>query len=267
MDERLQKIISRAGIASRRHAEQLIESGQVRVNGHVVTELGSKADVKNDRIEVAGKVIEAPGTAHGHEYLMLNKPPQVVATLSDPEGRASLRDFLRGVATRVYPVGRLDYAASGLILLTNDGDFANRVLKLAPKLPQTYQFKVKGRLGQSEISRIETRLRAHIRSLRPSKAARDSSNPWYEIKLSSASRDTLRRMLFESAHPVEKLRRVAIGAVELGDLPEGHVSAVNGAELSKLKQTLARLESEPRGDSGKPESRKLSAATHAAGRK
>jgi 23S rRNA pseudouridine2605 synthase len=261
MDERLQKIISRAGIASRRHAEQLIESGQVRVNGHVITELGSKADVENDRIEVAGKVIQAPEASQAHEYLMLNKPAQVVATLSDPEGRACLRDFLHGVNARVYPVGRLDYAASGLILLTNDGDFANRVLKLAPKLPQTYQFKVKGRLGGGEISRIEGRLRAHMRSLRPSKAARDSSNPWYEIKLSSASRDTLRRMLFESEHPVEKLRRVAIGAVELGDLPEGAVRAVNGAELSKLKQTLTRLESQPGVGFDKPDARKVSAAT------
>lgn len=247
MDERLQKIIARAGIASRRHAEQLIESGQVRVNGHVVTELGSKADVADDRIEVAGKLISAPDPAQGHQYLMLNKPPQVVATLSDPEGRASLSDFLRGAPARVYPVGRLDYGSSGLILLTNDGDFANRVLKLSPRLPQTYQFKVKGRLTSGDISRIETRLRAKLRSLRPSKAARDSANanPWYEIKFSDASRDALRRMLFESAHPVEKMRRVAIGAIELGGLAEGELKPVNGAELSKLKQTLARLEAQP----------------------
>lgn len=259
MDERLQKIISRAGIASRRHAEQLIESGQVRVNGHVVTELGTKADVADDRIEVAGKVISAPEANQSRQYLMLNKPPQVVATLSDPEGRVSLREFLRGVPARVYPVGRLDYSSSGLILLTDDGDFANRVLKLAPRLPQTYRFKVKGRLGSGEISRIETRLHAKIRSMHRSKAARDSANlnPWYEIKFSDASRDALRRMLFESAHPVEKMRRVAIGPVEMDDLAEGEVCPVNGAELSKLKQTLTRLESQPR----TAEPKKVSAAT------
>jgi 23S rRNA pseudouridine2605 synthase len=126
MRERLQKIIARAGIASRRHAEQLIVSGQVRVNGEVITELGTKADAATDRIEAAGKTIKAP---ERHVYIVLNKPPEVVATMADPEGRPTLRNCLRGLPERVYPVGRLDYAATGLVFLTNDGDLAAEMLK------------------------------------------------------------------------------------------------------------------------------------------
>ncbi len=240
MLERLQKIISRAGIASRRHAEQLIESGQVRVNGHTITELGTKADAAVDRIEVAGKVAEL---TQGNQYYILHKPPRVVSTLSDPEGRPSLRELLRTVRTRVFPVGRLDYAASGLLLLTNDGDLTNRILKASGKLPQTYWFKIKGRLGIEDMTKLAARLHAKVEPLKMPRAARGSSNPWYEIQLSAASRDTLRRILFESDHPVEKLRRVAIGPIELDDLPEGEIQAVNVAQLSKLKQALSRIES------------------------
>src|SRR3974390_280919 len=117
MLERLQKIIARAGIASRRHAEQLILSGQVRVNGETVTELGTKADPEVDKIEAAGRRIEA---AERHVYLILHKPAEVVSSLADPEGRRTLRNLLRGFPQRVYPVGNLEYAAAGLVFLTND---------------------------------------------------------------------------------------------------------------------------------------------------
>src|SRR5262249_34569241 len=147
MRERLQKIIARAGIASRRHAAQLILSGQVRVNGRVVTELGSKADPRRDHIEAAGRQVRS---AEPKTYFMLHKPPQVVSTLADPEGRRTLRHFLSGVRERVFPVGRLDYAVSGLLLLTNDGELASRILKAAGRLPQTYWIKVKGRLAVEE---------------------------------------------------------------------------------------------------------------------
>ena len=123
MLERLQKIIARAGIASRRHAEELIRSGQVRVNGEVITELGAKADPERDRVEAAGRVAERPSEP---SYLILNKPIHVVSTMSDPEGRATLRHVLRGLGGGIFPVGRLDYAASGLMLLTSDGELADR---------------------------------------------------------------------------------------------------------------------------------------------
>src|ERR1700686_2947654 len=151
MQERLQKIIARAGIASRRHAEQLIVSGQVRVNGHVVTELGTKADPGADRIEAAGRGIT---TEERRIPILLNKPPEIVATMADPEGRKTLRNLLRGLPERVYPVGRLDYAASGLIFLTNDGDLAADMLKDWSNLPQVYHVKVKGRLTLEDLDRL-----------------------------------------------------------------------------------------------------------------
>src|SRR5258708_29972015 len=143
MLERLQKIIARAGIASRRHAEELIRSGQVRVNGVIVTELGAKADVEHDRIEAAGKVAHV---SEEHVYVLLNKPPEIVSTLADPEGRRTVRNLLVGISQRVFPVGRLDYAASGVVFLTNDGELASRVLKAWHIRPQTYWIKVKGHL-------------------------------------------------------------------------------------------------------------------------
>src|ERR1700676_3909203 len=143
MQERLQKLIARAGIASRRHAEQLILSGQIRVNGRVVTELGTKADAAADRIEAAGRTITA---AERHVYILLNKPPEVVATMADPEGRKTLRNCLRGLPERVYPVGNLEYATSGLVFLTNDGDLAAKMLKDWDHVDQLYQIKVKGML-------------------------------------------------------------------------------------------------------------------------
>src|ERR1700722_4772774 len=124
MLERLQKIISRAGISSRRHAEELIRSGQVRVNGVIVTELGAKADPERDRVEAAGKVARA---SEERVYVLLNKPPEIVSTLADPEGRRTLRNLLVGVSERVFPVGRLEYSASGAMFLTDDGELANRM--------------------------------------------------------------------------------------------------------------------------------------------
>ncbi len=155
MEERLQKIIARAGIASRRRAEEMMASGLVTVNGRVVTELGTKADESRDHIKVAGKLLR-----HDAErvYLLLHKPPEVVSTLSDPEGRRSLRDLLHGIPERVFPVGRLEYHSSGLVFLTNDGDLANRILK-ARNVPQVYQLKLKTLLTFEEI---ETS-RAHYR--------------------------------------------------------------------------------------------------------
>src|SRR5579862_5025667 len=137
MEERLQKIISRAGVASRRHAEEMMASGLVTVNGKTVTELGTKADLSRDHIKVAGRLIR---TEPGVVYIAVNKPPEVVATMSDPEGRRSLRELLHGISERVFAVGRLEYHAYGLVLLTNDGDPANRIIK-NHHLPQIYQLK------------------------------------------------------------------------------------------------------------------------------
>lgn len=252
--ERLQKIIAHAGITSRRHAELLIQSGQVRVNGRVVRELGSKADPQRDKIVAAGRVVEIP---QEHRYILMNKPPRVVSTMSDPEGRPSLRELLRGAPGRVFPVGRLEYAAGGLLLLTDDGDLTNRILKLAPRLPQTYWIKVKGRLSDNEQAKIATALHGKVHPVPVAKGGRAAPNPWYEVKFSSVRRDELRQMLFDTGHPVEKLRRVGLATLELEDLPEGAYRALKQDELRKLENNLKRLE-----DPSSEKTKKSAAQSH-----
>src|SRR5215471_12877531 len=234
--ERLQKIIARAGVASRRHAEQLIISGQVRVNGEVVTELGSKADPAADRIEAAGRVVTE---AQRHIYIALNKPPEIVASMADPEGRKTLRNLLRGLPERVYPVGRLDYNASGLVFLTNDGDLANQMLKHWQNLPQMYHVKVKGRLTPEQLEQFGREAGARMRPVRQPDAARGhASNFWYEVTLRDSKRDALRRVLFSAQHPVEKLRRVALGPLTLEGVPAGHYRLLDDAVVNKLRRAL-----------------------------
>src|ERR1700757_285185 len=211
MEERLQKIIARAGIASRRHAEDLIRSGMVTVNGRTVTELGSKADETTDHIKVSGKLLRPE---HDRLYLVLNKPPEVVSAMSEPEGRRSLQDLLHGVPVRVFPVGRLEYHSLGLVFLTNDGELANLMLK-AHHLPQTYNLKLKTLLTFEEIESLAQSTGAKITRIKGKDA------PWYEVTLSEARRDALRNRLFQTGHPVEKIRRVAIGLLELGSLGPG----------------------------------------------
>src|ERR1700719_3884521 len=169
MRERLQKIIARAGIASRRHAEELIRSGQVRVNGVVVSELGAKADPEHDRVEAAGQVAERPAQAG---YYLLNKPAHVVSTMSDPEGRATLRHLLRGLSGGIFPVGRLDYASSGLLLLTSDGGLASRMFKVSGSMPKVFWIKIKGRPSDDLLANIRHRARAPLRLLDPPDAAK-----------------------------------------------------------------------------------------------
>lgn len=243
MLERLQKIISRAGIASRRHAEELIRAGQVRVNGVVVTELGAKADLERDRVEAAGRVAERPAEAG---YYLLHKPSHVVATMSDPEGRATLRHVLRGLSGGVFPVGRLDYAASGLILLTSDGALADRILKNSARMPKVYWLKVAGRLTDEEMRQVGQKARARLRRLRaPGAAASHSANPWYEAELTDARSDSLRQALFAIEHPVEKLKRVKFGPVELGDLAEGHYRALEPGEVAQLRRMVEQAGNAP----------------------
>jgi len=236
MLERLQKIIARAGIASRRHAEQLILSGQVRVNGRVITELGSKADAKEDRIEAAGKLVEAN---ERRVYIVLNKPPEVVSTLADPEGRKTLRNCLKGLPERVYPVGRLDYDASGLVFLTNDGDLAAEMLKDWANLQQHYHVKIKGRLMMEELERLGRNAGATIRTVRQPDATRGhAENFWYEVALQDSKKDILRRVLFAEKHPVEKLKRIALGPLTLEGLPQGRYRLLIDKEVDELRRAM-----------------------------
>jgi 23S rRNA pseudouridine2605 synthase len=228
MQERLQKIIARAGIASRRHAEDLIRSGMVTVNGQTVTELGSKADEATDHIKVSGKLIRPE---HDRVYLVLNKPPEVVSTMSDPEGRRSLQDLLHGVAVRVFPVGRLEYHSMGLVFLTNDGELANRMLKTR-RLRQTYLLKLKSLLTFEEIEHLARSTGARITRVR------GKESPWYEVTLTEARRDALRNRLFQTGHPVEKIKRLRVGNLELGSLQPGEHRTLSSEEVAALSRAI-----------------------------
>jgi 23S rRNA pseudouridine2605 synthase len=228
MLERLQKIIARAGIASRRHAEELISSGMVTVNGQTVTELGSKADETKDHIKVQGKLLQ-PETERA--YLILNKPPEVVSTMVDPEGRRCLRDLLHGISLRVFPVGRLEYHSMGLVFLTNDGELANQMLK-AHYLPQTYNLKLKTLLTFEEVESLSRQTGAHIVRIK----GKDS--PWYEVTLSEARRDELRNKLFQTGHPVEKIKRIQIGNIAMESLTPGAYRPLSEAEVATLRRMV-----------------------------
>jgi 23S rRNA pseudouridine2605 synthase len=231
MKERLQKIIARAGIASRRRAEDLIVSGQVEVNGKVVTELGAKADPERDVIRVAGRRLKFP---ERRIVLALNKPDACVSALTDPQGRATLRDFLHGVAGRVYPVGGLEYHSTGLVILTSDGAFAERLFRaLGRGLRQTYHMKVKNPLSSEDVATI-------ARRIGPIRTSRSGLNPWYEVRLAGERKDLLRKLLLEMGHPVEKLKRVAIARIELSDLKSGRWRALSDAEIRSLEDDMER---------------------------
>lgn len=238
-EERLQKILSQAGIASRRQAEKMIVEGRVTVNGAAVVELGSKADLERDHIKVDGKLIHAPK----HQvYIALNKPNNTVTTVNDPEGRATVMDLLRGVKERVYPVGRLDYHSEGLLLLTNDGALANAITSAASHLPKTYVVKVNGSLTADQEEKFRTGVPIEGRRTMPAglKLVRPGENPWYEVKLFEGRNNQIRMMFKHFGRLVEKLRRVRIGPLELGPLKPGEFRHLSGEEVEKLKRAASR---------------------------
>src|SRR4030066_2364818 len=205
LQERLQKIISAAGAASRRKAEELILEGCVTVNGRVVTELGTKADPEKDAIKVSGKLIHIP---QSKTYIVLNKPKGYITSMKDPEGRPVVTELLRGVKARVVPVGRLDYDTEGLLLLTDDGDLAHTLMHPAHKIPKTYVAKVKGVLEEEEVRKLEKGVRVRGRMTAPAtvkKIRRAGENSWIEITIHEGRYHQGRVMLGEGKNPGVKL--------------------------------------------------------------
>jgi len=236
--ERLQKIIAAAGIASRRKAEQLITGGLVSVNGQSVTELGTKADPETDHIRLNGKLLRGP---ERHIYLLMNKPKGYVTTLKDPEHRPTVLDLLHGVGARVYPVGRLDYASEGLLLLTNDGEFANFLMKAASHVPKTYMVKVAVTPGADGLAKLRAGVsiatdRGRRVKTAPARirAIKEANNPWYEVTLTEGRNRQIRRMFEVIGHHVEKIKRVRYGPLEL-DVHPGKFRRLTPQEVSKLK--------------------------------
>lgn len=234
-EERLQKILSRAGVASRRQAEQLILEGRVTVNGKTVTELGTKADLERDHIKVDGRLLRRPRRL---VYLALNKPRGCVTTLRDPEGRPTVMQFLRGVKERVYPVGRLDYASEGLLLFTNDGDFANAIMAAASHVPKTYLVKVNGLLTPEQEEQFRAGVPIEGRRTAPAalRIVRRAQNPWYEVRLIEGRKNQIRLMFAHFGKLVEKLQRVRIGLLELGGLKPGRWRLLTPAEVERLRR-------------------------------
>lgn len=247
--ERLQKIIAAAGIASRRQAEELISGGLVSVNGQIVTELGSKADPEHDHIRVNGKLL------HGAErqvYLLMNKPKGYVTTLKDPEGRPTIAELLHGVGARVYPVGRLDYASEGLLLLTNDGELANGLMKAASHVPKVYLVKVAGVPTNEAVEKLRAGVSIAVEGGRRMRTAparirmiREGDNPWYEVTLIEGKNRQIRKMFEEVGHHVEKIRRVKYGPLVL-DVPPGEVRRLTPQEVSRLKSGIKQRTRQPR---------------------
>ena len=236
--ERLQKIIAAAGIASRRKAEELITSGHVQVNGTVVTELGTKADPEVDHVRVNGKLLQGE---QRHTYLLLNKPKGYVTTVSDPEQRPTVMDLVKGIRGRVYPVGRLDYASEGLLIMTNDGELANRLMKAASHVAKTYLVKVSGTPKEDAIAKLRSGVSIATddgKRVRTSPAAvkiiKEAANPWYEITLIEGRNRQLRRMFEAVGHHVEKIKRVKYGPLVL-DVPPGEFRSLTLKEIERLK--------------------------------
>jgi 23S rRNA pseudouridine2605 synthase len=238
--ERLQKILSQAGVASRRHAEEMIVEGRVIVNGQVITTLGAKADPARDHIRVDGKLIHGP---ERHRTFVLNKPRGYVTTLDDPEGRPTVTQFFTKLQERLYPVGRLDYQSEGLLLMTNDGDLANRLTRAAAEVEKTYLVKVAGRPTEEELDRLRSGIPIERRASGSDKVVtapakirqvRQGDNPWYEVILIEGRNRELRKMFQSIGHFVEKIRRVGYGPLVL-DVEPGKFRELTAQELSALQ--------------------------------
>jgi len=239
--QRLQKIMAAAGIASRRKSEELITAGRVTVNGQVVSELGAKADPESDHIRVDGKLLHGP---ERKLYVLLNKPKGYVTTVSDPEGRPTVMHLVRNLGVRLYPVGRLDYASEGLLLLTNDGALAQKLTRAASHVPKTYLVKISGKPPAEALQRLRdgVYLRGERPGERPVKTAparilpvRDAENPWYEVTLTEGRNRQIRRMFEQVGHRVEKIKRVRYGPLEL-DVEAGEFRRLTPQEVEKLER-------------------------------
>ena len=232
MKERLQKVLSRAGVASRRAAERLILDKRVTVDGQIVDELGTRADPALDDIRVDGVRVKPP---QGPVYLLLNKPRGVVTTRRDPEGRATVMDLVPRVAG-LFPVGRLDVTTEGLLLLTNDGAFAERVAHPRYEVPRVYHAKVHGIPEAETLARLRRGVRVENQKLTADRVRvlEADNNAWLEITLHEGRQHEVKRLLEAVGHPVAKLRRVAIGPLTARGLKVGEFRSLTPREVRRL---------------------------------
>lgn len=238
--ERLQKILSHAGVASRRAAEKLMMEGRVTVNRVTVRELGTKADPTQDDIRVDGRRIALPDR---HLYLLLNKPAGYVTTRSDPQRRPTVLDLLPGVRAYVYPVGRLDFDSEGLLLLTNDGTLAAQLTHPRHGVPRVYEARLLGVPDERDLTRLARGILLDQRKTSPAEVERlrvIGNKTTVRITLREGRNRQVRRMCEAIGHPVEHLRRVAIGPLHDPDLKLGQARSLTDKEVARLKKLVER---------------------------
>lgn len=261
MNERLQKLIASAGLASRRHAEEMITAGDVTVNGQVVDTLGAKADPERDHIKVRGKLINPLLAARENVYILLNKPRGYLTSVADPEKRPLVTDLLPSTLGTLHPVGRLDFNTEGLLLLTNDGDFTNFVTSARNGVAKVYEVKVKGTPPEEAIERLRRGITlpdgTHTAPAQIVKTDETDTNAWFEIVLHEGRNQQIRRMFDAIGHSVLKLRRVVIGPLRNERLKPGEWRRLAPAEVAQFRKP----------DAGKRPSGKKLAGKKLAGKK
>jgi 23S rRNA pseudouridine2605 synthase len=235
MEERLQKILARAGVASRRKAEEYISEGRVEVNGQKVTELGAKADAARDSIRVDGKLI---ADIEERVYYVLFKPSGCVTTMNDPEGRTTVQDYLKQVRERVYPVGRLDYDAEGALLLTNDGELAHKLMHPKFGARRTYLAKVKGEPTARTIEKLRAGVQLEDGMAKPIEAglvSRAEKNTWIQLTVAEGRPHLVKRLCEAVGHPVQRLFRSSYAGVTVDNMMAGELRELSSAEVRQLR--------------------------------
>ena len=238
--DRIQKILGRAGVASRREAERMVLEGRVTVNGKVVSQLGFKADPFKDHIKVDGRRI---AVSEPKITLVLNKPRGYLSTVKDPLGRPSVMDLVGRVKGRIYPVGRLDFDAEGLLLLTNDGEIANILTHPRFSIPRTYLAKVTGIPDEKKLTRLKGGVVLEDGEARVVSCyiiRQGEKNSWIRVRVTEGRNRLVKRIFAAIGHPVLKLRRVEYGPVGLGKLPTGHFRPLTAEETKGLKEIRVR---------------------------
>ena len=235
MTERLQKVMAEFGVASRRKCEDMITAGKVRVNGSLITELGTKVDKENDIIEVEGKIIKC---SESRVYILLNKPVGYITSAKDQFGRPTVLDLLKGISVRVFPIGRLDYDTEGLILLTNDGDLTYMITHPKHNIDKTYRTLINGEAGINDIESFKhgIAIEDYVTSPARMEIIRCvKGNSVVDITIHEGKNRQVRKMCSAIGHEVIWLKRIRIGEIELGELKTGEWRCLNDEEIKYLK--------------------------------
>lgn len=259
MEERLQKLIAAAGIASRRHAEELIAGGEVTVNGKVVTEAGTKADPTRDHIKVRGRLINPLLASREKVYVLLNKPRGYLSSVSDPEGRPLVTELIPASLGRLHPVGRLDFNTEGLLILTNDGELTNYITAARNRVSKVYEAKVKGLPPEQSIERLRRGivLDDGVRTA-PAEIKRvdeTETNAWFEVVLHEGRNQQIRRMFDAIGHSVLKLRRVRIGTLSDDKLAPGQWRHLTRSEVERLMKGSQKKSTQKKSETAQPKTR------------